>query len=74
MAASNEASTKAWANRLHSNIMLGICALLFIILGVQQLVRRCVRCSADPARAGRFGRTRPPRRGSWIIVFTGGGR
>jgi Mn2+/Fe2+ NRAMP family transporter len=29
---------KAWANRLPSNIMLGICALLFIILGVQQLV------------------------------------
>jgi Mn2+/Fe2+ NRAMP family transporter len=29
---------QAWANRLHSNIMLGICALLFIVLGVQQLV------------------------------------
>jgi Mn2+/Fe2+ NRAMP family transporter len=29
---------KAWANRLHSNIMLGFCALLFIILGIQQLV------------------------------------
>jgi Mn2+/Fe2+ NRAMP family transporter len=29
---------KAWANRVYSNIALGICALLFIVLGVQQLV------------------------------------
>jgi Mn2+/Fe2+ NRAMP family transporter len=29
---------KEWANKPSSNIMLGICALLFIILGVQQLV------------------------------------
>jgi len=29
---------QAWANRLPANIMLGFCALLFIILGIQQLV------------------------------------
>ncbi|MFT4471171.1 Nramp family divalent metal transporter [Arthrobacter sulfonylureivorans] len=28
---------KEWANRLHTNIALGICALLFVILGVRQL-------------------------------------
>ncbi|MET1154109.1 Nramp family divalent metal transporter [Arthrobacter sp.] len=28
---------KEWANRLHTNIALGICALLFIVLGVYQL-------------------------------------
>ena len=27
---------KEWANRLHTNIALGITALLFIILGLQQ--------------------------------------
>ena len=27
---------KAWANKLHSNIALGICALLFIVLGLRQ--------------------------------------
>jgi Mn2+/Fe2+ NRAMP family transporter len=30
---------KEWANKLHTNIALGICALLFGILGVQQLVK-----------------------------------
>lgn len=29
---------RQWANRLHTNILLGITALLFIVLGVQQLV------------------------------------
>lgn len=29
---------KAWANKLHTNIALGITALLFIVLGIQQLV------------------------------------
>jgi len=28
---------KEWANRLHTNIALGICALLFVVLGVYQL-------------------------------------
>ena len=28
---------KEWANKLHTNIALGICALLFIVLGVYQL-------------------------------------
>jgi Mn2+/Fe2+ NRAMP family transporter len=27
---------KAWANKLHSNVALGICALLFIVLGIRQ--------------------------------------
>lgn len=27
---------KAWANRLHTNIALGICALLFVVLGIRQ--------------------------------------
>ena len=35
---------RQWANRPHSNIALGICALLFAILGVQQLVQAV----ADP--------------------------
>jgi Mn2+/Fe2+ NRAMP family transporter len=30
---------KVWANKLHTNIMLGITALLFISLGVQQLFK-----------------------------------
>lgn len=30
---------KEWANRLHTNIALGICAILFGVLGVQQLVK-----------------------------------
>ena len=28
---------KEWANKLHTNIALGICALLFVVLGVYQL-------------------------------------
>ena len=28
---------KAWANKLHTNIALGCCALLFVVLGLQQL-------------------------------------
>ena len=28
---------KAWANKLHTNISLGCCALLFVVLGIQQL-------------------------------------
>jgi Mn2+/Fe2+ NRAMP family transporter len=27
---------KAWANKLHSNIALGVCALLFVVLGIRQ--------------------------------------
>ena len=30
---------REWANRAHSNILLGFTALLFVVLGVQQLVR-----------------------------------
>ena len=30
---------KEWANKWHSNIALGITALLFVVLGVQQLIR-----------------------------------
>ncbi|MDR4532839.1 Nramp family divalent metal transporter [Glutamicibacter sp. PS] len=30
---------KAWANKLHTNIALGVTALLFIALGVQQLIK-----------------------------------
>jgi Mn2+/Fe2+ NRAMP family transporter len=30
---------KEWANRLHTNIALGICAILFGVLGMQQLVK-----------------------------------
>lgn len=29
---------KQWANKVHTNIALGITALLFLILGVQQLI------------------------------------
>ena len=30
---------KGWGNKLHSNVLLGITALLFIVLGVQQLLK-----------------------------------
>lgn len=30
---------KQWRNKIHTNIALGVCALLFIVLGVQQLVK-----------------------------------
>jgi Mn2+/Fe2+ NRAMP family transporter len=30
-------SPREWANRLHSNIGLAVCALLFVVLGVSQL-------------------------------------
>jgi hypothetical protein len=28
---------REWANRLHSNLVLAVCALLFVILGASQL-------------------------------------
>ncbi|MBO0896269.1 MULTISPECIES: Nramp family divalent metal transporter [Arthrobacter] len=34
---------KAWANKLHTNIALGITALLFIALGVQQVIDAIVK-------------------------------
>ena len=36
-----------WANRLHTNIALGICTLLFAILGVQQLVQAIADLGGD---------------------------
>ena len=30
---------KQWANKVHTNIALGICALLFASLGVSELVK-----------------------------------
>jgi len=38
---------RQWANRLHSNIALGICTLLFAILGVQQLAQAIADLGGD---------------------------
>ena len=34
---------KAWANKLHTNIALGITALLFVVLGIQQAVDAIIK-------------------------------